>query len=676
MTRRFRQPNGDRKHHINKKRKQSYIKHRTFSRSSRRSALIAKANKFIMNLSSYHLSDDESLALGKSLNFIPTPNKPNKQVLLTAAKTLTRSMRIRYIATQKRWKSRHKFRNPSTWNPGPTFSNALEDYLEAIKVELNNIPIKTVPHNINKAELAAIKSLKNNPNIVLKKYDKGRGICVMSTKDYIAEGYRQLYNPKSYLELDYDMTTDTAKMISDVVSEMYLSKEIDKALTSYLDPNDSLEKNTPVFFMLPKIHKQPPAGSKFIGRPVISHCGCPLNRISEFLDKYLLPQVQISPLYLKDTADTIRKVEKLKLPNNIILASIDIKSMFTSVPQNEAFEVAMETLANLDANSYDPPIPKLKYMSKLLKLVLYRNAFVFNDKHFLQISGTPMGLKSSPSISCLVVNKLIQQIQNMEPRIKTLYLYMDDSLLAWEGTMIELDQFIKDINELHDNIKFTYEASHTEIQFLDLTIYKGERFKSSNILDIKCFTKPTETWCYLDRASCHSPNVFQGFIKGEFIRYIRNSSNQKSYEEKKSVFSKKLLDRGYTTVEITKATKEVVFSNRDGYIAEKLHDDTIPLVFKIQYYPHISSKHIKEALSKHWDIISDNPTIKHIFPKIPIIAYSRAKNLKDNLVRAKLTTSENQEPENIYKIPRPGSPTLLMLQDLESESHGFNDFYS
>jgi hypothetical protein len=285
-------------------------------------------------------------------------------------------------------------------------------------------------------------------------------------------------------------------------------------------------------------------------------------------------------------------------------------------------------------------------------------------------------LKSSPSISCLVVNKLVQLILQMETRIISFHIYMDDTILFWEGSMMQLEHFIARINTLHDTLTFTYVASHTEIQFLDLVIYKGNRFKASNILDIKCFTKPTETWCYLDRASSHSPSIFPGFIRGELIRYVRNSNNPESYEEKKSIFTSKLLERGYTKTEILSASSRVDFNNRPAYIAEKLKDNTIPLVFKTQYYPQISSKHIKNAITKHWNIVSDNNILKHIFPAIPIIAYSRAENLSDELVRARLHKSEDTDIERIPKTQRPGSPTLHMLQDLESESRGFNDFYT
>ena len=67
-----------------------------------------------------------------------------------------------------------------------------------------------------------------------------------------------------------------------------------------------------------------------------------------------------------------------------------------------------------------------------------------------------------------------------------------------------------------------------------------------------------------------------------------------------------------------------------------------------------------------------------IFPKPPMIAYSRSENLRDSLVKAKLPTRE----ENDYTYDDlvrneedpPSSPTLQTLQDLELESRGFNMF--
>ena len=69
--------------------------------------------------------------------------------------------------------------------------------------------------------------------------------------------------------------------------------------------------------------------------------------------------------------------------------------MFTSVPKDQAFQTTLETLANLDPFHCDAIIPAEEHMAELLRLVLFKKSFIFNDEHFLQISGVPMGQKSA-----------------------------------------------------------------------------------------------------------------------------------------------------------------------------------------------------------------------------------------------------------------------------------------
>ena len=121
---------------------------KTQTKLSGRRSLVNKANQSIKNLPDYKLSDFEIMAPGKGLNFIPNPEKPKKNVLMEAANVYARSMRIRYLAAIKKWGLRHKFKNPSTWNPGQLESRVLEDYLEGMKTELSKVQIKNVQPNI------------------------------------------------------------------------------------------------------------------------------------------------------------------------------------------------------------------------------------------------------------------------------------------------------------------------------------------------------------------------------------------------------------------------------------------------------------------------------------------------------------------------------------------------
>ncbi len=161
-------------------------------RLNRRHHEVEKASAFITNLSDHELTDDEILALSKGLGFVPTPNKPKKSAIMKDCNAFIRTMRIRFIAATNRWPKTHKFRLPSKWNPGPTRNCKLEDFFENLKEEISKVPIKNAKFNYNSSMKKAWEDLKKNTNLILKGYDKGRGIAVISKEHYLQEGYRQL----------------------------------------------------------------------------------------------------------------------------------------------------------------------------------------------------------------------------------------------------------------------------------------------------------------------------------------------------------------------------------------------------------------------------------------------------------------------------------------------------
>ena len=66
--------------------------------------------------------------------------------------------------------------------------------------------------------------------------------------------------------------------------------------------------------------------------------------------------------------------------------------------------------------------------------------------------------------------------------------------VIWTGSEAEFQTFMTKINQVHSTIKFTYELSETELTFLDITLYKGERFKRNQILDVRTHIKPTNNY--------------------------------------------------------------------------------------------------------------------------------------------------------------------------------------
>ena len=91
--------------------------------------------------------------------------------------------------------------------------------------------------------------------------------------------------------------------------------------------------------------------------------------------------------------------------------------------------------------------------------------------------------------------------------------------------------------------------------YLDTEVYKGERFKSSGVLDIRLHVKPTETYQYLPITSAHPKHTFRSIITGETIRHIRNNSNETDLNKHLLTLENKLIDRGYDKLETAKTLK-------------------------------------------------------------------------------------------------------------------------
>ena len=83
---------------------------------------------------------------------------------------------------------------------------------------------------------------------------------------------------------------------------------------------------------LPKIHKPGNPGG-----PIILGCGSPTDRLSSFVDFHLKPPCSSLPSYIKDTNHFLQTIfnPETPLPPNTIIATIDVKSIYTNIPYNE-----------------------------------------------------------------------------------------------------------------------------------------------------------------------------------------------------------------------------------------------------------------------------------------------------------------------------------------------------
>ena len=505
-------------------------------------------------------------------------------------------------------------KHPFYTNTGykPQFScPAVENYLFATKVELSKIDICKQKSNITKGERLALKTLKNNKDIVIRKADKNSTLCIIDKDNYIKEGLRQLNDGIHYEEINNSNLTEVTKSALAIIQELYDHNKIDDTTLRYLKKDISNGK-LGKFFLLPKIHKLPEHILKQMetnenirkntlipGRPIVSLCGTPLHNIGHFIDYFLLPLTQKQETYIKDTSHFINKVENTRIPRQAYMVTFDAKNMYTNLEFNEIYLAIESALENMDINDYSIPVPPVKYLKDLLKLILENNEFFFNNKKYRQKIGVPMGGAASAELADIRMFEILKNIvQKFEHREKIIMCsrYRDDGFFYYNGPESEIETFFELANSEHAHLKFTYEFSRQEMIFLDTVIYKGERFENEQIPDIKTFIKPTETFQFLHRESSHPSSVFKAFIKGEILRYKRNTNSVTDFKAQTAAFKKRLINRKYSNTEIDKVIEETQNINRTDLLTKQKTDRTKPLVVITKFNPAVKglkSKHKK-----------------------------------------------------------------------------------
>ena len=66
--------------------------------------------------------------------------------------------------------------------------------LDHLERSLGSLELKKTPDNLDRQDRTALKTLKQNKDIIIKPADKGAAIVVMDKTDYVGEADRQLAN--------------------------------------------------------------------------------------------------------------------------------------------------------------------------------------------------------------------------------------------------------------------------------------------------------------------------------------------------------------------------------------------------------------------------------------------------------------------------------------------------
>ena len=99
-----------------------------------------------------------------------------------------------------------------------------------------------------------------------------------------------------------------------------------------------------------------------------------------------------------------------------------------------------------------------------------------------------MSTNSTPTYANLFVVYHKQILQQEHTLPKDYFRLIDDDFFIWKKSYKQLLHFMDIMNNMTPSLKLTWKVSQQEMEFLDLFIYKGEKFKKTKRLDIKMYT--------------------------------------------------------------------------------------------------------------------------------------------------------------------------------------------
>ena len=544
----------------------------------------------------------------------------------------------RYFLRHTKSTFKHPFKIPTNFTaPIPDNSN-LQEYISQVyhdlKTEYNKTTQPPVP-NISKHELQSINTLKNDNDLIVKPADKGGAIVIWPKDSYLAEAYRQLNNPDHYQKLPHDPTPEILAEAKKLSYNLHKSNIIDNTTLKFLTSDTHAQ--TPQLYLLPKIHKQ-----NIPGRPIISGCGGPTVKLSQYADHLLKPLLKHIPSYVQDTTDFLRRIFSLNanLPNNVILITIDVRSLYTNIPNDQGIQACIDMLK--ETNMVSPESEQS--IINILSFILNKNSFTFNNEHFLQIHGTAMGSPMAPTYAnifmAMLERKLLQKAPNNLIPIEWIR-FIDDIFAIWTHGNEKLQQFLAYINEFHPTIKFDYTYSHKYVNFLDTTIY----LNSLNKFESDLYIKPTDRTLLLHNNSFHPHSCKNAIIYSQALRYRRIITDNNKLQQRLNNLLIALIHRGYKHDHITTSFNKALqyTTQKELLYNEKITKTNSSPIFTIPY--NYNTKYIAHILRKHWTIIENEPTLRILWPEPPMVAYQRDKNLRDKLVSAKLTNT-HPSPNN------------------------------
>jgi len=295
------------------------------------------------------------------------------------------------------------------------------------------------------------------------------------------------------------------------------------------------------------------------GRPIAASHSYITRPISIFVDELVKPSIAM-PTVLRDSGELIQCLETFELPANCFLVTADVSSLYPNIDTKKAI-IALDLLLR------EAKVAQTPLLVQFTRLILENN-FIKSEfsadiyhQNFGIAMGTPFAVTAANAFMYYHERDIVETFSRYLPLYKR---FIDDIFVIWDGPREILLEFLHAINTKDERIKITYEISESKISFLDLLLFKVDGCAT---LHYSTFQKPLNKYLYIPYESFHPNSNKKAFIKGELMRYARNSSAFHSFSETRLLFWKRLRLRGYPAKFLLPIFREINYSNRKRWFS-------------------------------------------------------------------------------------------------------------
>ncbi|CAF2141364.1 unnamed protein product [Rotaria magnacalcarata] len=549
----------------------------------------------------------------------------------------------------------------------------VKEFFTAIENVLRRLYTTPLPSKLlarTQYEYRLIRSSRHHikkSNIIIRPTDKSKVLHLGSIHDYHRKALQYMSETNAYKEITSGINPchNHLQMVLTLIDPMLKNKDINLQLwKQYMRPNEVTMELAHLYF-IPKPHK---IGTPL--RPIVSSIKAAATGVSHFLDILLRPMFNQAT---KETTfingiDFVRQIENYRnrgrlLPTTLFV-TFDITNLYTMIPRDGAI-AALQKFLSKYADSRRIHGMTIDTITRLARLVLDTNCFVYDNKYYQQIRGGAMGSPFTMTLANAYMWEWEQTLLEYQRSHNEMYgRYIDDIFMTTNLSFDEINVRLIEANQQDENIRLTHTIS-SKVEYLDVLVEND-----NGQLKTSVYHKLAAEPYILPFSSDHPRHVHRSTINARLIRAIRLCSHLDDFDKERINIEFTLLLNGYPPKFISYYFNKIfqkhnvlsVMENLDNIMYEQLHRTLLlqPTIKERQQHEQQQQNIQSKDLFVHYTfesgpLVNFTKQLKHLWNE----HYINKNPIKQN-IRLRFGTKSNK---NLCQLLVKKKPSKSLLRD-------------